>query len=137
MTKKNGDFTYQDGVDFQKHYDTVICNLKELLLDKIANLVIQMHVEKLSVEAARQIALQVSKEHFENLNEAAKTLKDFKATYVAQIWLDPKLEGYERRISDLETNKKVVEGKASITLVYVNFIFLIIALTISVLSYFK
>ena len=106
MTVKNGNFTFSDGVELQKHYDDIIDLIRELVNDKIAALTAIIERDRYTNEQAKSLFKERVDLQIQALREVLQALK----TDVAVIATKASLKDLERisKRADLGTVLSIV-----------------------------
>lgn len=120
MTKANGEFTNSDGIALEKHYDKVIELLKELVIEKINNIMNIIKRNREVAEEARILFKETNDAHLELLNgETARTMqrelefKDKEKSFVTKSEFQANLDNVQKDVKSLNTFKDTLSGRAS------------------------
>lgn len=128
-------------VSLKEHLEEKIESLKELLITKLdSNRSIQEKINELNNLAIEKSETSVTirlghinnkNEEIDGIIETLLPILEFKAYKESQI---SEHENIKDRLNKIETNQKVVEGKASMPMFYVVAIVTVIGLVLSILN---
>jgi hypothetical protein len=105
MTAKNGQFTFQNGADLKDHFDEIIILLKELVEEKISNILTVIERDRDVAEEARNLFKETNDAHLNLLNGETTRVKlrelDFakkEETFITRIEVNTKLDGVNKEL---------------------------------------
>ena len=118
MTEKNDSFTYKDSVSLVKHYDEVISALKELLLEKVANISATIERDRETSQRALDLFDEKNNTHLEMLNgetaRASKVAAEFKVileNLITRTEYEMNNKDFQRQIDELKQSRVALAGE--------------------------
>jgi hypothetical protein len=118
MTKKNGNFTYDDSVSLVKHYNEVIGLLKELFLKEVLHIFSTIERDRETSQRALDLFDSKNNAHLAMLNgetaRAAAVAAEFKVILeglVTREMYDIQTKDFQRQIDELKQNRTGLEGE--------------------------
>jgi hypothetical protein len=89
-----------------------------------------------SIEKATEIAKQTADKRLDGMNEFRDSLKDQNENFVRKTEYQSEILRLQDDVKILRESKSFLEGKASITSVYVSYLIALLALIISIIQIF-
>ena len=113
------------GISKEKYIDKQVKFIKSLMKSKYQ-----------TIEKSTDLATSVLDKRLDSMNEFRQALKDQQSTFVAKSEFDIMHQRIIEDIRMLREGKANLEGKASMTSVYISYAIALIALTISIIRIF-
>jgi hypothetical protein len=115
MSNGDNEFNWKDGQA-----------LKEFILAKIE-----------AQENALELARENLNNRFDGVNKFREVLQDQASRFITRIEHDALIDKYDKQISSLCSSRDIALGKASMTSVYISYVFSIISIFIGMLALIK